>query len=156
MLAPGMHIYGREACAPGRRQDGRELLTGLARAEFVVFADGWRRDREGNGWQGKPPIDPNEMWIAAPHMPDWACRIVLELQGIRTERLHDITPEGLRADGLLSVLGGLMWRWPKPIPGLHLSARRAFAAQWDTTHPVAGLCWADNPEVLVLDVKLAD
>ncbi len=155
LLALGTHLYGREACAPGRMQDGRELLTGLARAEFVVFSDGWRRSRDGGGWQGKPPIDPNEMWIAAPHMPDWACRIVLKVQGTRTELLHDITPEGLRAEGLLPVLGGLMWRWPKPVPGLYFSARRAFAVHWDTTHHVPGLCWADNPRVLVLEVKLA-
>ncbi len=154
-LLPGKRIHGREACAPGRMQDGRELLTNLARAEFVVFADGWRRDRDGGGWQGKPPLDPNEMWIAAPHMPAWACRIVLELRGVRTERLHDITPEDLRAEGVLPVLGGLLWRWPKPVPGLHFSARRAYAAHWDTTHPVPSLYWADNPQVLVLDVKLA-
>lgn len=155
LLAPGTHIYGREACAPGRRQAGRELLTDLPRAEFVVFADGWRRDREGNGWQGKPPLDPNEMWITAPHMPDWACRMVLQLQSTRTESLQEITPEDLRAEGLLPVLGGLLWRWPKPVPGLHLSARRAFAAHWNITHPVSGLCWDENPQVLVLDVTLA-
>lgn len=136
-------------------QDGRELLTSLARADFVVFADGWRRTREGGGWQGKPPRDPNEMWIAAPHMPHWACRIVLQLQGLRTEYLHDITPDALRAEGLIPLIGGLLWRWQKPVPGWHLSARRAFAAKWDITHPVPGLRWADNPQVLVLDVKLA-
>ncbi len=155
-LAPGTRVYGREPCAPGRIQDGRELLTGLARAEFVVFADGWRRARDGTGWQGKPPRDPNEMWIAAPHMPSWACRIVLELRGLRTEYLHDITRDDLRREGLMPLIGGLIWRWPKPVPGLYLSARRAFVAQWDITHPVPGLRWADNPQVLVLDVTLAD
>lgn len=152
-LAPGACIFGREACAPGRRQDGQEMLTDPARAEFVAFADGWRQDRAGHGWQGKPPLDPNEKWITAPHMPAWACRIVLELRALRSERLHDITPQDLRAEGAVPVLGGLLWRWPKPLPGLYRSARRAFAAHWDVTHPAPGLRWADNPEVLVLEVR---
>lgn len=154
-LAQGARIYGREPCAPGRMQNGSELLTDLARADFVVFADGWRRVRDGTGWQGRPPLDPNEMWIGALHMPAWACRIVLELRDLRKEYLHDVTPDALRAEGLIPLIGGLLWHWPKPVPGLHLSARRAFAANWDITHPVPGLRWADNPQVLVLDVKLA-
>lgn len=154
-LVPGTRIYGREACAPGRTQNGKEILTDLKRAEFVAFADGWRRDRSGQGWQAKPPHDPNEMWIGALHMPEWAYRVVLDLCSIRTEHLQDIAPAALRAEGVRPTLGGLLWRGPKPLPGFYWSARRAFAAYWDITHPVPGLCWADNPAVLVLDVTLA-
>lgn len=154
-VAPGERICGREACAPGRRQNGKEILTDLQRAEFVAFADGWRQDRAGHGWQGAVPHDPNEMWISAVHMPDWACRIVVELRSLRSEHLHDITANDLRAEGMVSMLGGLLWRGPKPLPGLYSTARRAFAAHWDVTHPVPGLRWADNPQVLVLDVRLA-
>lgn len=153
-LSPGAIIFGHEACAPGRVQDGTELLTDLGRAEFVVFADGWRRDRAGHSWKGRPPVDPNEKWIAAPHMPRWACRIALELVSLRTEQLQDITTRDLRADGLVPYLGGLLWRWPAAGSGLHLSARKAFARCWDVTHPVPGLRWADNPAVIVLDVRL--
>lgn len=153
-VAPGERICGREACAPGRLQDGREILTDLQRAEFVAFADGWRQDRAGQGWQGAVPHDPNEMWISAVHMPAWACRVMLELRSVRSERLHAITANDLRAEGMVPTLGGLLWRGPKPLPGLYRTAQRAFAAHWDVTHPVPGLRWADNPQVLVLDVRL--
>ncbi|MBB3861469.1 hypothetical protein GGQ88_002753 [Novosphingobium hassiacum] len=152
-LEPGEIIFGHEACAPGRVQDGVELLTDIKRAEFVAFSDGWRRDRAGNGWQGRPLVDPNEKWIAAPHMPAWACRIRLELVSRRTEQLQDISLHDLTAEGLVSYLGGLLWRWPASGSKLHLSARKAFAACWDTSHPVPGLSWADNPAILVLTVK---
>lgn len=154
-LAVGSSIRGREACAPGRLHNGQEIMTDLARAEFVAFADGWRRDRDGRGWQAKPPHDPNEMWISALHMPVWACRVVLELCGAQTGKLRDIGPASLRAEGIQPVWGGLLWRGPKPLPGLYRTAQRAFAAHWDITHPVPGMQWADNPDVLVLDVKLA-
>ena len=153
-VAPGKRICGREACAPGRLQNGKEILTTLQRAEFVAFADGWRQDRAGHGWRGSKPHDPNEMWIGAVHMPAWACRIELELRSLRSEQLQAITAKDLSAEGVSLVLGGLLWRGPKPLPGLYRSARRAFAAHWDVTHPVPGLRWADNPQVLVLDVKL--
>lgn len=152
----GARVCGREACAPGRMQDGREVLTDLGRAEFVAFADGWRRDRAGQGWQGSVPHDPNELWVSAVHMSLWACRVMLAVKGRRTERLQDISTCDLRAEGIRPVLAGLLWRGPNPLPGLHWSARRAFAAHWDVTHPVPGLCWADNPIVEVLDVMVAD
>jgi len=155
-LRAGARLYGREASAPGRIHNGAELLTDLQRAEFVAFADGWRRDRHGHGWQAKPPRDPNEMWISAVHMPTWACRVVLEVVEVSAEHLHDISPAALRAEGLQPVLGGLLWRGPKPLPGIYRSARKAFAAHWDATHPLPGLRWADNPAVLALAVKLAD
>lgn len=155
-LPLGTRIYGKEACAPGRFQNGAEILTDLTRAQFVAFADGWRQDRDGNGWQAKPPHDPNEMWISAVHMPAWACRVVLELCGVSTERLQDIRRPALLAEGVAPILGGLLWRGPKPLPGIYRSAHRAFAAHWDTTHPVPGLRYADNPAVSVLEVRLAD
>lgn len=153
-LPPGAIIFGHEACAPGRVDNGVELLTDLSRAEFVAFSDGWRRDRAGKGWQGRPLVDPNEKWIAAPHMPDWACRITLELVSLRTEHLQDISSRDLRAEGLVPYLGGLLWRWPNSGSRIHMSARKAFARCWDVSHPVPGLRWADNPAVLVLDVRL--
>lgn len=152
----GARIYGQEACAPGRMQDGREVLTDLGRAEFVAFADGWRRDRAGQGWQGVVPHDPNEMWVSAVRMPIWACRVMLEVRGKRTDRLQDISTQDLLAEGIQPILAGLLWQGARPLPGLHWSARRAFAAHWDVTHPVPGLRWADNPIVEVLDVALAN
>lgn len=154
-LRAGDRLYGREACAPGRIHNGAEMLTDLHRAAFVAFADGWRRDRQGRGWQALPPRDPNEMWITAVHMPSWACRVVLEICHISSEHLQDIKPEALRAEGVEPIFGGVLWRGPKPLPGLYRSARRAFAAHWDVTHPMPAMRWADNPAVLALTVKPA-
>jgi hypothetical protein len=52
-LCAGRRLIVREACIPGRIRDGGEVMTDLARAEFVVFPDGWRRYRDGSGRSGR-------------------------------------------------------------------------------------------------------
>jgi len=132
-LVPGALVMMAEAVVPGRFVDGAELATDRCRAAHVAFADRWRRDREGTMWRGPPLADAAEKWLAAVHMPDWGCRLVLRVAWTRIESLCAITRADARAEG-----GG---RWA-PI--------RAFAKNWDVTHAVPGLRWADDPHVMVL------
>lgn len=39
-------------------------------------------------------------WTPSIHMPRWACRLTLAVTAVRVERLHDITDDGARAEGV--------------------------------------------------------
>jgi hypothetical protein len=149
---PGDRIWVREACVPGRHGAGQDFITPLRKAEFVMFPDGWRQYRDGSGQQGRPPSerDSDDRWVTAMHMPRWASRLTLAVSSVRTERLQQITRRDIRAEGALPVLGGLLWRWPQPIGGVALTARRAFAACWSIDHATPGERWEDDPLVIVL------
>ena len=66
-----------------------------------------------------------------------ARRIVLEVERVWRERLHDITESGLEAEG--GVAGAAESSDP----------RAEFSAWWDRLHERPGGRWADNPEVWV-------
>ena len=151
---PGAILRVREACIAAREKAGQEYATALNRADYVIFPDGWRQMRDGSGWQGARKADGEHQWVPAIIAPDWACRMGLLVEGRRAEPLRQIRRRDIRAEGAMPLLGGPLWRWPKPIPGLHLGARRAFAHYWDLNHPAPGARWEDDPEVIVLDVRL--
>ena len=152
--APGDRLRVREACIAGRREAGQDIATQLSKAEFAIFTDGWRRYRDGSGQPGRPPGEDDYTWIAATHMPRWASRLTLVIEWVRAERLQQITRADISAEGAFPILGGLLWRWPKPLPGRHLTARRAFAANWNVNHPTPGDRWEDDPPVIVLGFRI--
>lgn len=151
---PGAILRVREACIAAREKAGQEYATALNRADYVIFPDGWRQMRDGSGWHGPRKADGEHQWVPAILAPDWACRMYLLVEWRRAETLQHIRNRDIRAEGAVPLLGGLLWRWPKPIPGLHLTARRAFARYWDLNHPAPGARWQDDPDVIVLGVRL--
>lgn len=153
-LEPGDRIRLREACIAARMQAGKIHSTTLARADRVIFPDGWQRRRDGGGEQGRRPSDPDHKWITPLRMPAWASRATLVVEWVRTEPLRRITRADVRAEGARPLLGGLLWRWPRPIPGLHASPGRAFARHWDIRHSTPGERWRDDPEVVVLGFRV--
>lgn len=151
---PGAILRVREACIAAREKAGQEYATALNRADYVIFPDGWRQMRDGRGWQGARKADGEHQWVPAIQAPYWACRMRLLVEERRTERLKQIRRRDIRAEGAMPLLGGLLWRWPRPIPGLHPTARRAFAHYWTLNHPAPGARWDDDPEVIVLGTRL--
>jgi len=153
--APGSVIRVREACIAAREEGGVEYATALAKADYVIFPDGWRQMPDGGGWQGARKADGEHQWVPAILAPDWACRATLLVDWRRMERLRDIRRSDVRAEGAVPLLGGLLWRWPPPIPGRHVTARCAFAHYWNLNHPAQGERWEDDPDVTVLGFRLA-
>jgi hypothetical protein len=152
-VAPGDRIQVREACIPARTVGGKLHATDRRRAELVVFADGWRQFRNGRHERGRRPTDSYSQWIGAMYMPVWATRLTLAVESVRPARLREMTRAEARAEGVFPVLGGLLWRWPKPIEGYYLDPRRAFRAHWDLLH-TPGDRWVDDPDVLTIGFRV--
>jgi hypothetical protein len=96
--------------------------------------------------------------VPAIHMPRWASRLTLIVEGVRTEPVQEISREDAIAEGIaerpkahgLSTWGLPEWRSDQCFyhPG------NAYASLWKSLHTKEGERWADNPEVLVLTFRV--
>lgn len=91
------------------------------------------------------------------HMPRWGSRILLEITGVRVERLHDITEADAQAEGVERVVVGSGWRrYCDPdseevgVPPCG-DARRSFRSLWKFINGTES--WNDNPWVWVVEFK---
>lgn len=78
------------------------------------------------------------------HMPRWACRLELEITGVRVERLQSISEADAQAEGVI----------PKAIdvqPG-H-AYRECFRELWNTIHAKDGYDWNANPWLWVIEFE---
>ncbi len=152
-VLPGERIQVREACIPARIVGGTLTATSRGRAELAIFSDGWRQHRDGGHERGRPPTDEYSQWLGPMHMPAWATRLTLTVEGVGPDRLSTMTRAQARAEGVVPLAGGLLWRWPKPIRGLYLDPRRAVRAHWDLLHS-PGDRWADDPGVVAIGFRV--
>lgn len=94
-------------------------------------------------------------WKPSIHMPRWACRLKLEITGVRVERLRDISEADARSEGA----DGLQWDgepghadlidWPLME---HANPyRNGFALLWESINGDGA--WASNPWVWVVEFK---
>jgi len=95
-------------------------------------------------------------WRPSIHMPRWACRIILEVTGLRVERLQDISESDAVAEGLNKPIyiknesGQLT-----PPPGETLlsafpTAKHWFSTVWNGVYEN----WSVNPWVWVVEFKV--
>lgn len=86
--------------------------------------------------------------IPSIHMPRWACRLVLEITGVRVERLHDIRLRDARAEGCqvreISLFGA-------DEPQRDRIGRIHFQTLWESVNGAGA--WHANPWVWVIDFK---
>lgn len=89
---------------------------------------------------------PNKVWRHRPsiHMPRWACRILLEITGVRVERLQDISEEQAEAEGV-----GFLRHVPDADETL--TAAQLFDCLWSATY--GNESWDANPWVWVVEFK---
>lgn len=115
------------------RESHRLVPLGGGGAQSVLYADDIAR--------GILEVPHNADWRACPqrpsiHMPRWASRLTLAITEVRVQRLHDITEEDARAEGVFpaAVYGGNVQTW---LPAEHLrsvfyyDAKDAYMALWD-------------------------
>ncbi|HIE8539004.1 TPA: hypothetical protein ACXPXP_003271 [Klebsiella pneumoniae] len=79
-----------------------------------------------------------EKWTPSLHMPRWASRILLEITGVRVERLRSMSQDDARAEGVIAASGPM-------------EAGLAFREQWDSIYGEES--WKANPWVWVIEFK---
>lgn len=85
-------------------------------------------------------------YASAIHMPRWAARLVLEITGVRIERIQDISYDDMRAEGVRPEQeASLLWRE---------SLAERFRALWDEINGDRGFGWERNPWVWIIDFEV--
>jgi hypothetical protein len=105
-------------------------------------------------WEpGKAPLS----WKPSIHMPRWASRINLEIVSVRVERVHEIVPADVRAEGIQRTEDG---SWLGPLGGTlkdclypFAHAWEAYSRLWDSINAKRGYGWDANPWCWVLTFK---
>ena len=100
------------------------------------------------GWETKVP------WKPSIHMPRAASRILLEITGVRVERLQDISEQDAIAEGCRAVPGAQWQSFEEArarLPMHDHKAVDAFEALWEDLNGDGS--WAANPWVWVVEFK---
>ncbi|HFE6405618.1 TPA: hypothetical protein ACF941_005036 [Klebsiella pneumoniae] len=105
-----------------------------------------------------------EKWTPSLHMPRWASRIMLEITGVRVERLNAISPEDAESEGLertnFTGFGDAPGLPSYPEPDVYFDPLKkqwkeyppeAFAGLWESIYGEGS--WKANPWVWVIEFK---
>lgn len=148
---PGERLWIRETWMPGYSHEADHekgpqvsLLYRADNTEQRVaapsyeLAERWDRDFSEDG--DHPPN-----WRPSIHMPRWACRLVLEVTGVRVERLHGISDQDCIAEG---CAGG-----HDSIPNYRYNALPSEHFRWLWNSINGPDAWDANPWVWVVEFK---
>lgn len=126
--AVGDLLYVRETFSYGV-----DILTGAENRKIVLLRDHYATNPIGVKW--RPSI----------HMPRWASALTLEVTGVKTEPLQEISKADVIAEGITERDGC-------PIDGVVNGWHEPYAALWDSLHGDGS--WCTNPRVVVLLFKV--
>lgn len=90
-------------------------------------------------------------WRPSIHMPRWASRILLEITGVRVERLNGINEADAIAEGIEQHKTGL-WLPCAEKGKAHIDPRLAYRDLWESINGPGS--WAANPWVWVIEFKV--
>lgn len=166
------------AIRAGRKTQTRRLLTtidahGRAKrsgwtrvlvGERLWVKEQWTRKIPalGEGFQyGSDPLyegfqgDERRDWKPARWMPRNAARTILEVTDLRHQRLHEISDDDCRAEGIgPGAEHEMPWGvrgWPSTWTE---TPRESFAALWDDIHDRQD--WRSNPEIVAITFRLLE
>lgn len=100
--APGRRLWVRETWRPGWAESDPDGAWITYKADdAVLWQDADRGGIELDTWFDAQSRHPADHWRPSILMPRWASRTNLRVAAIRVERLADITPAGVRAEGFV-------------------------------------------------------
>ena len=120
-------------------------------------ADG-RRTGSWRGFDTPPAVTTPGKLRPGIHMPRWACRLVLEITGVRVERLQDINENDAIAEGIERMPCGVpdtrLWRNYTPgngwTPSLAIP-QNSFRTLWESINGEAS--WDANPWMWAVEFR---
>lgn len=137
---PGDVLYVRETWSTHYTADSGEKLT------YCYKADG--TDLNAECLPGE-----NNRWYPSIHMPKKAARLFLQVTDVRAERLQDITPVGLRMEGI--QVSPIFDPWDCEMSP-EAMRRVEFERIWDSTIKkkyITQFGWNANPWVWVIEFE---
>lgn len=147
---PGDRLWVRESGWERPERTAKMMREGADTwPRFAYAADSWneqdRSDFKAWGFKPRPSI----------HMPRWASRILLEITGVRVERLagiseEDAVAEGIYNDGDEIPFNGPWFVEPHDTQG-YSTASDCYCALWEKINGAGS--WMENPWVWVVQFK---
>ncbi|HBW7597291.1 hypothetical protein [Klebsiella pneumoniae] len=141
---PGDRIWVRETFCPvdDTQYGGEKWVDYRATPKFEASHPA--------GWDCAPNDAEALKWRPSIHMPRWASRILLEITGVRVERLNSISQEDAQAEGL--ELTGWRPTYSDPDSGGEvMTPYDNFAQLWESIYGEES--WKANPWVWVIEFK---
>ena len=153
---PGDRLWVRETWGVGSRPDPREgAKDGI---EYRADEAGLDEHEDLPLRSAPADVDLSNMrsgWRPSIHMPRWASRLSLRITSVRVERLQDITPHDVLAEGFGHELATRMAEDGEAVEAINAELLDAFAAGWDRINGKRA-AWATNPWCWVVDFKRDD
>jgi hypothetical protein len=132
---PGDRLWVRETFF--HEPEEYDYVSGRVRVRPVKL---YRADGHGD-WIGK--------WTPSIHMPRWASRITLEMESVRVKRLHEISEEDAKAEGIFEVRD----EWAGKCGDFDetLTDRQLYSILWESINGPGS--WGANPWVWVVTFR---
>lgn len=145
---PGDRLWVRETFVQGfeydaatdRLQQFDDEGNELAKKTWYRATDSGITWTDDDGWAANVP------WRPSIHMPRSACRLELEVVGVRVERLQCISADDLAAEGIQEWIDGGIDHDGLP--------RDAFRSLWESINGRGS--WDANPWIWVIEFRRTD
>ena len=147
---PGDGLWVRETWSPWA-DASTQLLVAKA-GEKVIYREDYL--------DGALPVvlGGDYHWHPSIHMPKWAARLWLEVKAVRVERVQDITPQEIEAEGL-DFIEVCERHWVQktangyPYEAYAEAMEREFISLWNSINAKRGFGWDVNPWVWVIEYE---
>jgi hypothetical protein len=126
----------RVQSGPYLKPDDMDVDEARDDGTLIYAADGLRP------YEAKQPV-----WRPSIHMPRWASRILLEVTGVRVERLQDISEADAYAEGTFA--GAYEYDNGEGTE----TARESYQRLWDSLNAARGYGWDVDPWVWVVEFR---
>ncbi len=145
---PGDRLWVRESFMD-LRGTGVEHFDGDARRQRYAFA----ADSPPGSYADETRKDYGLKWKPSIHMPRAACRLVLEIIGVRVERLNEISEADARAEGCPFTWDGKQYEPPPPeVDSWQGYGRASFSLLWSQINGADS--WKANPWVWIVEFRV--
>jgi hypothetical protein len=137
-VQPGDEFWVRETWCGTQR-----TMRGYFRADMQYWDFARNKPRPERGEPDKCK------WNPSIHMPQWACRIRLEVLSVKAERVRDISEEDAMAEGVEEINSGKLTRgatrgkcWKDYMHGIGFwNAKNSFFSLWQSIYGLDSLDW---------------